>query len=220
MAQKPKSFVIAMLSTCLILFGLAAQGYSQEKSQTIKNPETQQPARKPGLTKRPPRYPAALAGLEVVADLSVSPPNYTGQCPAVFTFKGKITVNRAATVQYRFVRSDNTRHSLGVLTFEKAGSQEVTDTWVFDDPTQLPTFRGWEAIQVNLPMKVKSNLAHFKGTCTDYKGGAPTPQSPKIQESPQGPVPKKLPGSKGPQADAPKSLPWPQQDPLLPPVKR
>lgn len=209
MDQKRKPFVITMLFTCLILIGFTVDGYSQEKSETIQKPETQKPVKKLS-----PRYPTALAGLEVLADLSVSPPSYTGKCPTVFTFKGKITVNRPATVQYRFVRSDNTRHALGVLTFEEAGTKEVTDTWVFDDPAQLPTFQGWEAIQVNLPMKIQSNLAYFKGTCTDYKGESPPPQSPQTQESSRIPGLRGVPKTKPPQA-APKSMDWPQPDPQL-----
>ena len=211
MAQKRNPLLI-VLFTCLFLAGLTVPGYPQEKSEP-----TQTPAKK--LAKPPARYPTAIAGLEVLADLSVSPSSYTGQCPAVFTFKGKITVNRATTVQYRFIRSDNTRHALGVLTFDGPGSQEVTDTWVFDDPAQLPAFKGWEAIQLNLPMKGQSNIAFFTGTCTDYKGESPTPRPPDPSDpsmsqssgSPRG-------GVKAPGAPAPKSRPQP--DPLLPPAKR
>ena len=83
----------------------------------------------------------------------------------------------------------------------------MTDTWEFDDPTQLPKFKGWEMIQVNLPMKAQSNVAYFEGTCTDYKGKPPVRQAPKEQD-------KSSPGS------APKDTPWPQPDPQLPPVKR
>jgi len=203
MLPKRTSVVITKLLTCLILMGFAAHGYSQEESKPVQNPETQRPAKLPMLKKRPDRYPTALAGLEVLVDLTVSPPTYTGSCPAVFTFYGKITVNRATIVQYRFVRSDNTRHSLGVLVFEKPGTQEVSDTWAFDDTTQLPTIRGWEAIQTNFPMKVRSNLAYINGTCTDFKGKPPTPES---QEPLKGP--------------APDAFPWPQSDPNLPPVSR
>lgn len=213
MAQKRRLMIIRMLFTCLILACLTVPGYSQEKSEPKQTPA------KPGKGfKLTPRYPAALAGLEVLADLSVSPSSYTGQCPAVFTFKGKITVNRAATVQYRFIRSDNTRHSLGVLTFEGPGSQEVTDTWVFDDPAQLPAFKGWEAIQLNLPMKGQSNIAFFTGTCTDYKGGAPTPRSPDPSDpsmSQSSGNPRKVRVQK-----VPVSKPSPQPDTPLPRVER
>ena len=186
MLPKRTSVVITKLLMCLIFMCFTVNGYSQEESTPIQNPETQQPAKPQMLKKRPPRYPTALAGLEVLADLSVSPTTYTGPCPAVFTFKGKITVNRETIVQYRFIRSDNTRPALGVLTFEEAGTQEVTNTWEFDDPTQLPTIRGWEAIQLNFPMKIRSNLAYIRGTCTDYKGKPPTPESAKPREPSQG----------------------------------
>ncbi|MEW6668937.1 MAG: hypothetical protein AB1512_27320 [Thermodesulfobacteriota bacterium] len=205
---KGKSAVITVLLSCLVLMGLTLDGYSQQEPGAPQSPAAQkeQKATPKKLIERPARYPRATAGLEVIADLSVSPSNFKGPCPAVFTFKGKISVNRPATVQYRFVRSDNVRHALGVLTFDKPGTQEVTDTWEFDDPTQLPTFKGWEAIQINLPMKIKSNVAYFEGTCTDYKGGSPARKSPEAGRP--------APGS------APQTLPRPQPDPVLPPVKR
>lgn len=206
MAHHRKSFFIMTLLTGMIFMVVAAPAYSQEKPQTVQNPATQPPAKPHMLKKRPDRYPTALAGLEVIADLSVDPIRYTGPCPAVFKFNGKITVNRKSVVQYRFIRSDNVRHSLGVLEFEKGGMQEITDTWTFDDPAQLPDFKGWEAIQTNFPMKVRSNLVYFEGTCTDYKGGPATPEAAKLKN----PATEK----------GPKALQWPQPDPLLPPVKR
>ncbi|RJR33301.1 MAG: hypothetical protein C4576_28295 [Desulfobacteraceae bacterium] len=190
---------VTLLFTCLLLAGLTIPCYGQEKQERV------QPPTKPGkLNKRPDRYPAAIAGLEVLADLSVSPTTHNGQCPAVFTFKGKITVNRAATVQYRFVRSDNVRHALGVLTFDGPGTQEVTDTWVFDDPAQLPAFRGWEAIQINLPMKLQSNVAYFNGTCTDYKGESPVPRSPDPSDPSMSQSSGNPRGVKAPRAPVPK----------------
>jgi hypothetical protein len=213
MERKPRSSFMLMLFSCLILVGLTAPAYPQEKSEPA-----QAPAKKPA--KPPARYPTAIAGLEVLADLSVSPTNYKGPCPATFTFKGKITVNRATTVQYRFIRSDNTRHALGVLTFDGPGTQEVTDTWVFDDPAQLPAFKGWEAIQLNLPMKIQSNIAFFSGTCSDYKGGSPTPRPPDPSDPSMSQSSGTPRGVRDPGTPAKESLPWPQPDPLLPPVKR
>ncbi len=203
--RKQKPFVITMLSTCMILMGLTVQGYPQEGPNTAKEPHIEKmPEDLQKLPTRPPRYPGALAGLEVIVDLNVDTSSYTGPCPAVFKFNGRITVNRPGIVQYRFFRSDNTRYSLGILKFEKAGAQEITDTWVFDDPAQLPDFKGWEAVEVTYPMKARSNLIYFQGTCADYKGGPPSPESPKAQQP----------------STEPKELPWPQPDPALPPVKR
>lgn len=210
MIQKQKIIYIVLSLTCLILAGSSLKCFSQEKplsTEEMRSTEeikTQIPEKKQKLITRPERYPTALAGLEVLADLTVTPLSHTGSCPAAFTFKGKITVNRPTVLQYRFIRSDNTRHSLGVLEFKEAGSQEVTDVWEFDDITQLPAIKGWEAIQVNFPMKVRSNITYIYGTCTDYKGGPATPEAAKAKE----------PSSKQ------DNMSWPVPDPQLPPVKR
>lgn len=166
MAKKRGPYVIHMLFACVILMGYPVTGYSQQTSTTIPDPEAQKPAKPSKLPERPPRYPTALAGLELLADLSVSPAAHTGPCPALLTFRGKISVNRPATVHYRFVRSDNTRTKPEVLTFEEAGTKEVTDTWRFENTARAPTFSGWEAIQVSFPMKAQSNVAYFTGSCT------------------------------------------------------
>lgn len=186
MVQKRRSVIITMLLPCLIFMGYAVKGYSQQESNSRQSPAAQKPAKTQNLPERPRRYPTALAGLEVIADLSVSPSTHTGSCPALFRFTGKITVNKAATVQYRFVRSDNTRMPPAVLTFEEAGTQEVTDTWQFEDATSGSTFTGWEAIQINFPMKVQSNVAIFRGTCTGQGKRVPE-KSPMPKTSPQGP---------------------------------
>lgn len=204
MTQKRKIFCIVLSLTCLIVMGSSLKGFSQDKLKSTEEIKTKIPEKKRNLIKRPERYPTALAGLEVLADLTVTPLTFTGSCPAAFTFKGQITVNRPTVLQYRFIRSDNTRHSLGVLEFKEAGTQVVTDVWEFDDITQLPDIKGWEAIQVNFPMKVRSNLAYINGTCTDYKGGPATPEAAKTRE----------PSSKQDKRS------WPQPDSQLPPVKR
>jgi hypothetical protein len=204
MIQKHKIFCLVLSLMFFITMGTALQGFSLEEQKSTEEIKTQIPEKNQKLNKRPERYPTALAGLEVLADLTVTPLTFTGSCPAKFTFKGKITVNRPTVLQYRFIRSDNTRHSLGVLEFKEAGTKEVTDVWEFDDITQLPNIKGWEAIQVNFPMKVRSQLAYINGTCTDYKGGAPTQESAKqIDPSKSG-----------------EDLSWPVPDPQLPPVKR
>jgi hypothetical protein len=137
------------------------QVYSQQKLDTPQKPAEQQPPKgqRPWLYQQ--RY------VKVIADLSVSPLTHAGPCPALFTFKGKIHVNKPTTVQYRFVRSDNSRSLPVYLAFEKPGMKEVTDTWQLGDAKGLPTFSGWEALQIIWPMKADSNRVYFKGSCTD-----------------------------------------------------
>jgi hypothetical protein len=202
MARKTRSSIRIMLLTGLILAGFMAPAWPEEQPEPAQTP----PKAGEEVKKHPRFYRNALAGLEIVADLSVTP-TYNGPCPAVFTFKGKISVNRPVTLQYRFVRSDNIRHAMEILTFDEAGSKEVTKTWEFDDPAQLPSFSGWEAIQVLLPVKMQSNPAFFRGTCTDYKGASLEPQSQPGGKSAPAHPPENAPGARTLQPTAPKSLP-------------
>jgi hypothetical protein len=169
MVHRRKALIIALLP-CLILLGLTVIGHSQPKSDSPQTPEVQQspPAEKPY-----PTSPRKLgAGLQVIADLSVSPLTYTGPCPAVFNFKGLINVNKPTTVSYKFVRSDGVHTEANTLTFEKPGRQEVTTTWQFGDGTAPATFSGAVFMEVVYPVnvKIRSNAAYFKGSCTGPQG--------------------------------------------------
>ncbi len=103
--------------------------------------------------------------VRVKAQLGVKPAAYSGNCPALISFRGHITVNQPTTVQYKFIRSDNASAPVQTLTFAKAGTQEVTTTWQLGGPS-LPTFSGWQAIEVISPVSVQSNKADFKIRCT------------------------------------------------------
>jgi hypothetical protein len=173
------SIVIVMALVLLAGAGFGTEVYSQENIGAPKNSSGQE-SKKTRFPTRPSQYPAALAGLEILADLTVSPATYGGPCPASLTFNGKITVNRPATVHYRFIRSDDTRKHPGVLTFDKPGTKEVTDTWQLGEAGGSAELNGWSAIQVSFPMKAQSNTAYFKGRCSE--GG----QSPAVGPSGQG----------------------------------
>ncbi len=232
--HKRRSVFTIMMLPYLILTLVMAEAYGQQRSTAPGEPEAQKPAKSQKQEVPVIRNRSALAGFEVLADLSVSPRTHSGPCPTTFTFEGKITVNRAAIVHYRYVRSDNTRTSPAILTFEKAGTQAVTDTWQFDDPTQDPTFSGWEAIQIILPLKFQSNVAFFKGTCTERSrpspGNASVPQKPSegpvpgsisIPTGPQAPLPEGAPGSPpvSQSQPAPGNPTLPEADPEEPPMK-
>jgi hypothetical protein len=177
--------VVAALIWVSAMGLVATDVYPQEDSEVLKNPSQQEP-KKARPSSRPRQYPAALAGFEVVADLTASPATYMGSCPALITFKGKITVNRPATLHYRFIRSDDTRKNPGVLTFDKPGTQEVMDTWELGKAGGSAELNGWSAIQISFPMKVQSNTAYFRGRCSekDVQGSelmspAPPPPPPR-----------------------------------------
>jgi len=117
---------------------------------------------------------------------SVSPTSATWD--QVFTFTGKITVNKAGTVKYKWVRSDGGIGSTQTLTFSKAGTKPVTTSWLrgcsagYNPPVlsqlfswldswwnspvyavALPTY--WEQIQVTSPNPKNSNKATYTFYC-------------------------------------------------------
>lgn len=182
-----KSFLSLAVMASLLFIGPIPRSYSQQIPDKGKILQGRESASQQRLKERPQRYPGAIVGLEVIADLTVDPTMYKGECPGTFTFKGKIATNRPGPVHYRFIRSDNTRSELLVLNFDEPGTKEVTTTWQFDGPSASPDFTGWQAIQVSFPMKVQSNTALFRGTCTNERKPAP--------QKPVGPMP-------GPQRDS------------------
>jgi hypothetical protein len=193
-SRKPGAILVL---ACMILIGFLADGYSQQQSDTLQVPGKEQPPTVQQPTLKWPRREAA--GLRVIADLSVSPLAYTGSCPAVFTFKGQIYANRATKVQYKFIRSDRVHTEPKTLVFEKEGRQEVTHTWQLGDEMKLPTFSGAAVMQVVYPLNVKiqSNEAVFRGTCTGR--GSPAAGSTAGRQSgqeEQQPLPQNRPGQK------------------------
>ncbi|OPY70853.1 MAG: hypothetical protein A4E57_00168 [Syntrophorhabdaceae bacterium PtaU1.Bin034] len=164
---RAKGLLSAAVIASLMFVGPIPHCLSQEGPDTVKGSQGQETTRPQRLKARPERYPKALAGLEVIADLTATPAVYNGKCPPTITFKGKIGVNIATIIHYRFVRSDNVRSQPGVLVFEEPGTKEVTATWQLDDVTPSTEFTGWQAIQISYPAKVQSNTAYFRGTCED-----------------------------------------------------
>jgi hypothetical protein len=104
------------------------------------------------------------ASLHITAKLSVKPKSYKKACPATFVFTGEIKANRSGTVEYRFMRSDGSRSGSSTLSFFEPGGQTVTDTWRLGDAS-LPSYEGWEAIEVVSPVRVESNKAIFRMDC-------------------------------------------------------
>src|SRR5512139_3091681 len=107
MGKRKLLIVVVFVSTSLIFMGFATNGYSQQGSETSKKPAAgqQRPMERQPFQNRFQWQ----AGLEVIADLRADRLSYTGQCPTTFTFKGSISTNRAMTVHYRFLRSDDVR---------------------------------------------------------------------------------------------------------------
>jgi hypothetical protein len=116
---------------------------------------------------------AAYAAPNITASLTANPTAFSGKCPALITFNGQITASAPGRVQYKFIRSDNANAPVQTLNFEKAGTMAVSTTWTLGGAA-LPTYAGWEAIQVVYPQQVQSNKAEFKIQCAggqDNPGG-------------------------------------------------
>jgi hypothetical protein len=154
MGHNKRLLSVVMIVTCLVLLGMVATGFSAQQTNKQQTPAVQQTT----------PLKATTAPVQISARLGASPDSYSGNCPALITFKGHITVNQPTTVQYKFIRSDNASAPVQTLTFAKAGTQEVTTTWQLGGPS-LPTYSGWEAIEVTSPVSVKSNKADFKIRC-------------------------------------------------------
>ena len=154
MGQKKFIRHVVMFLTFLLVTGIAATGFSAQQTTTQQAPAVQQQQ----------RAPLKATPVHITARLGVSPASFSGNCPALITFKGHISVNQPTTVQYKFIRSDNAIAPVQTLNFPKAGTQEVTTTWRLGGPG-LPTYSGWEAIEVISPVSVQSNKADFRIRC-------------------------------------------------------
>lgn len=87
-------------------------------------------------------------------------PSTNDSCPETYTVTGKITVNKAGTVKYKWVRSDGTLSSTQTLTFSSVGTKPITDSWTINGDS----YAGWEQIQVTSPNSMTSSKATFTFT--------------------------------------------------------
>ena len=75
-----------------------------------------------------------------------------GNCPAVITFTGTITVSgridpaQPVQIGYQFLRSDNATGPISYYTITEPGTREVSDTWTLGGPP-LPTYSGWQQLK-------------------------------------------------------------------------
>jgi hypothetical protein len=106
------------------------------------------------------QVPQPKPKLLVNATLVASPTSYSGYCPAVIHFNGKIAVGQPCTVKYRFIRSDGGTGAWASHAFLAAGTTNVQATW-----TLGAAYSGWEAIEISSPVALKSNQAAFSATC-------------------------------------------------------
>ena len=128
---------------------------------------------------RPTTLPGGTSGGSaggIATSLSANPPIYNGPCPARIEFSGTITDNVGnRDVRYKFIRSDGAGDTEKVIHFDQPGPQTVSDSWTLGDINLLPSFQGWEAIEILQPIQLQSNRAEFQMTCAPSTGGGTAP---------------------------------------------
>ena len=94
---------------------------------------------------------------------AVDPTSFTGECPKMFEFTGRITSDSPGEVKYKWLRSDNAQAPEQTINFNAPGTQIVTTTWTLGGAGN--TYNEWEAIQVLSPNPMTSNKAVFTLEC-------------------------------------------------------
>ncbi|HEY3275111.1 MAG TPA: hypothetical protein VGJ94_00700 [Syntrophorhabdaceae bacterium] len=138
-----------------------------EQESTAAGPE---PVDEPQeIIKGIPFNPRRLrTGVSVTATLEINPVLHKGPCPASFTLKGYISANNPTKVAYKFVRKDAPPSNPEILTFEKAGTKEVSHTFSVGAEGGTSPFEGWVHLEAVFPVnnKVRSDSVFFSGRCT------------------------------------------------------
>src|SRR5262245_10442216 len=122
-------------------------------------------------------------GVGVEAD----PPNYSGSCPGMIKFKGKIQASAAGRVKYTWLRSDGATGPVEFVDFESAGLKYVETTWTLG-AAALPHYEGWQQLKVLSPNELLSNQAQFVLDCKQSGDPQSLPQ-PKPGAEKQTPQP-------------------------------
>jgi hypothetical protein len=81
-------------------------------------------------------------------------------CPFTFNFSADITTSSAGTVNYHWVRSDNSTGPSGSLSFTGPGTKTITTSWQLS-----ATYTGWEAVFVDVPNHQQFGKINIQLTC-------------------------------------------------------
>jgi len=103
---------------------------------------------------------ASSSAGDITLTLEVSPDSYTGTCPVVLSFGGKITASEPGDIKFKFMRSDGASSEEKLLSFTEPGLKEITTTW-----TLSGSYSGWMTIKVLSPQVIESERAEFKVVC-------------------------------------------------------
>ena len=113
--------------------------------------------------------PVTTTAPKITAMLTADPVSYSGTCPAVIKFEGRINVTgitkTPVTITYEFIRSDGAKDtSPKALTFRADGTQTVSTTWTLGGD-KLPTYTGWMTIRIAGTPPIESDKANFSIQC-------------------------------------------------------
>lgn len=106
----------------------------------------------------------SFATQAVTAQLFAKPEAYIGSCPTRIQFKGIIHSDTKGKVQYRFIRSDDANTPVKTIIFSQPGKLNVNSSWTLGSP-DLPTYEGWQALEITYPFHSVSNKARFSIRC-------------------------------------------------------
>lgn len=87
----------------------------------------------------------------------------SGDCPREVKFSAKITVSKAGTVTYYWIRSDGAQSSQQSLDFDAAGTKTITTTWTLG--ASGTDVSGWEQVYIDNPNHQAFAQASFAFTC-------------------------------------------------------
>ena len=129
-------------------------------TKSVTSTPTKKPTATPSVTPTP--SPTPTPGV-VNIEASVSPKT-SSSCTQKFTFTAKIYTNAAATVKYKWLRSDNATSAEQTLTYTEAGMQTVTTEWTLGQASGS-TYNGWERIEITSPGSALGNKAEYTLSC-------------------------------------------------------
>jgi len=149
-----------------------------EVSPTVSLSPQTRPTSTPSPTLEPSRLPTVpVANVPRIGDtsdtnhvkveVSADPGEYQGSCrdPLEFTFTATITLSKAGTIIYKWVRSDGVETSSPqTVTFSESGTKTVSASW---QPTfSSLEFSGWQKMKILSPIETESNQSSFSILCS------------------------------------------------------
>lgn len=135
------------------------------RSVTPTRAATPTPSRTPAPTATITPTPSPTPAPGVVNIEASVTPTTSNTCTQKYTFSAKIYTNGAATVKYKWLRSDNAISPEQSITFTEAGMQTVTTEWTRGPITSGTTEGGWQRIEILSPGSGLGNKAEFTLSC-------------------------------------------------------